>query len=66
MVSISAHIITVFSLSIPYPPVVMFTYSLTGDNDIGVIVGTHHIKIVSLLVLLIHVHIWVVQFLIVL
>jgi hypothetical protein len=66
MVSISAHIITVFSLSIPYPPVVMFIFGLMGGYDIAVIVGTHHIKIVSSLVLLIHVHIWVVQFLIML
>jgi hypothetical protein len=44
----------------------MLKLSLMRGNDVAIIGGTHHIEVVSMQVLLVHVHIWVVQFLVVL
>jgi hypothetical protein len=58
--------ITVFDLRVPYPPADILMLSLLWSNHVVVGGGTHHVEIVSMKFLLVHVHIWALQFLVLL
>jgi hypothetical protein len=66
VITLGAYTITVFGLRVPYSPVDILILSLMWRNHVAVVGGAHHIEIVITLVLLIHVHIWAIQFLVML